>query len=85
MREVHFSILDIHVSVSKGGSMTSELLSEYMQHVLRCRPGAIFNSPCLIVMDSATCHDVSKIPMDKNVHVVKVIPIHSVLVKYTGM
>ena len=52
--------------------MTTDLLQEYMQKVLSSRPGALFGRPCLLVMDSATCHDVMKLNMNPNVHVVKV-------------
>ena len=54
--------LNIVITVSKGGTMTDDLLKEYMEKVYNKRPGAIFNVPNLLIMDSATCHnaDVAK-------------------------
>lgn len=44
------------VSVSGGGSVTNELIVECVEKSYNCRPGALLNTPSLLVIDSATCH-----------------------------
>lgn len=47
----------VHVSVSKGGSMSASLLEKkYIPHVWQHRPGAIFKNSCLLFWDSHASH-----------------------------
>jgi hypothetical protein len=62
--------------VSKGGSMTVDLLQQYVDNIVAKRPGALFSAPGLLILDSATCHDTAKLKLDKSLNVVKVIRVH---------
>lgn len=47
----------VHVTVSKGGSMTSNLvLQEYLPHVWRTRPLTMFKKPAMLVWDRHASH-----------------------------
>lgn len=47
--------------------MTEELLSVYMDEVIRKRHQAIFSPPTLLIMDSATCHKTAAVSRHKNI------------------
>lgn len=52
---------DVVIKVSKGGSMTSELLAEWCTECYNKRHSAIFQPRSMLVLDQAPCHDASVI------------------------
>lgn len=44
------------VAVSKSGTMSAQLMQQWMQHVWKTRPGSIFNQPALLTMDRHRSH-----------------------------
>lgn len=51
----------------KGGSMTSELFSQYLEAVVKRRgPNAIFTPPTLLILDQAASHKMDAITATKN-------------------
>lgn len=62
---------DVVVTVAKGGSMTKDLFKYYLENIIKYRPGAVFGTKCLLLVDSATSHDV-EVNNDANVIICKV-------------
>lgn len=56
-----FVPIGVHITVAKGGSMTTELFITYLEKIIKKRSGAIFMPPTVVIMDRAASHRVNEV------------------------